>query len=77
MGLIADARSIRKKDPAARSLADAVRDSDVFYGLSIADILTQEMVKTMAERPLIMALANPTPEITPELVKSVRDDAII
>lgn len=61
----------------ARSLADAVRDSDVFYGLSIADILTPEMVKTMAERPLIFAMANPDPEIKYELAREARPDAIV
>jgi malate dehydrogenase (oxaloacetate-decarboxylating)(NADP+) len=61
----------------ARSLADAVRDADVFYGLSIADILTPEMVKTMAERPLIFAMANPDPEIRYELAREARPDAIV
>ena len=61
----------------ARTLADAVRGADVFYGLSIADILKPEMVKTMAERPLIFAMANPDPEIKYELAREVRPDAII
>ena len=61
----------------ARTLADAVRDSDVFYGLSIADILTADMVKTMAERPLIFAMANPDPEINYELARETRPDAIV
>lgn len=61
----------------ARDLADAVRGSDVFYGLSIADILTPAMVKTMAERPLIFAMANPDPEIRYELAKEARPDAIV
>jgi malate dehydrogenase (oxaloacetate-decarboxylating)(NADP+) len=60
-----------------RSLADAVRDADVFYGLSVADILTPEMVKTMAERPLIFAMANPDPEIKYELAKEARPDALV
>jgi malate dehydrogenase (oxaloacetate-decarboxylating)(NADP+) len=60
-----------------RSLAEAVRDSDVFFGLSVADILTPEMVKTMAERPLIFAMANPDPEIKYELAKEARPDAIV
>jgi len=64
-------------DTAKRSLADAVRDADVFYGLSVADILTAEMVKTMAERPLIFAMANPDPEINYELAKQTRPDAIV
>lgn len=61
----------------SRSLADAVRDADVFYGLSIADILTEAMVKTMAENPLIFAMANPDPEIKYELARAVRPDAIV
>lgn len=60
-----------------RDLTDAVRGADVFYGLSIADILTPEMVKTMAERPLIFAMANPDPEIRYELAKEARPDAIV
>jgi malate dehydrogenase (oxaloacetate-decarboxylating)(NADP+) len=64
-------------DTDARTLADAVRGADVFYGLSAADILTPEMVKTMAERPLIFAMANPDPEIRYELAREVRPDAIV
>jgi malate dehydrogenase (oxaloacetate-decarboxylating)(NADP+) len=64
-------------DTDARTLADAVRGSDVFYGLSIANILTPEMVKTMAERPLIFAMANPDPEIKYELAREARPDAIV
>jgi malate dehydrogenase (oxaloacetate-decarboxylating)(NADP+) len=60
-----------------RSLEEAVRDADVFYGLSVADILTPAMVKTMAERPLIFAMANPDPEIKYELAKEARPDAIV
>lgn len=61
----------------ARTLADAVRDADVFYGLSVADILTEAMVKTMAENPLIFAMANPDPEIKYELARAARPDAIV
>ncbi len=61
----------------ARSLADALVDADVFLGVSKAGVLTGEMVKTMAKNPLILALANPVPEIMPEEVNAVRDDAII
>jgi malate dehydrogenase (oxaloacetate-decarboxylating)(NADP+) len=64
-------------DTDARTLADAVRGADVFYGLSIADVLTPEMVKTMADRPLIFAMANPDPEIRYELAKEARPDAIV
>ncbi|HEY6356175.1 MAG TPA: malic enzyme-like NAD(P)-binding protein, partial [Burkholderiaceae bacterium] len=51
----------------ARTLADVVKDADVFLGCSAAGVLTAEMVKTMAARPIILALANPEPEIRPEL----------
>ena len=61
----------------ARSLSDAVRGVDVFYGLSVADVLTPEMVKSMAERPIIFAMANPDPEIKYELAKRVRPEAIV
>ncbi|MFN3928784.1 MAG: NADP-dependent malic enzyme [Thermoflexus sp.] len=61
----------------ARTLAEAIRGADVFLGLSVADVLTPEMVKTMAERPIIFALANPDPEIRYELAKEVRPDAIV
>ena len=61
----------------ARSLADAVNGADVFLGCSAPGVLTAEMVKTMAERPIILALANPEPEIRPELAKAVRPDCII
>ncbi|MBX3049558.1 MAG: NADP-dependent malic enzyme [Anaerolineales bacterium] len=61
----------------ARSLADAVKDADVFYGLSVADVLKPEMVKTMAKQPLIFAMANPDPEIRYEVAKAARPDAIV
>jgi malate dehydrogenase (oxaloacetate-decarboxylating)(NADP+) len=61
----------------ARNLADAVRGADVFYGLSVADVLTPDMVKTMAERPIIFAMANPDPEIRYELAKEARPDSIV
>jgi malate dehydrogenase (oxaloacetate-decarboxylating)(NADP+) len=61
----------------ARSLGEVIGGADVFLGLSAGGVLKPEMVARMAARPLVMALANPTPEISPELVKSVRDDAII
>jgi malate dehydrogenase (oxaloacetate-decarboxylating)(NADP+) len=60
-----------------RSLADAMRGADVFYGLSAANILSPELVKTMAERPLIFAMANPDPEISYELACETRPDAIV
>ena len=61
----------------ARILAEVMVGADVFLGLSAGGVLKQDMVLTMTARPLIFALANPTPEIMPELVKAVRDDAII
>ncbi|HEX9117141.1 MAG TPA: NADP-dependent malic enzyme [Anaerolineae bacterium] len=64
-------------DTAARTLADAVRGADVFYGLSAANVLKPEMLATMAERPLVFAMANPDPEIRYELARATRPDAII
>lgn len=61
----------------ARTLADVCRDADVFLGCSTADVLTGDMVKTMAPRPLILALANPNPEISPEVAKAARPDCVI
>ena len=60
-----------------RTLQDAVAGSDVFVGLSAKGAMTPEMVKSMADKPIIFALANPDPEITPEEVKAVRSDAIV
>ncbi len=61
----------------ARTLDEVITDADIFLGLSAGGVLKPEMVKRMANRPLIFALANPTPEIMPEEVKAVREDAII
>ncbi len=60
-----------------RTLADVVDGADVFLGCSAAGVLSAEMVKTMADKPIILALANPEPEIRPELAKAVRPDCII
>ena len=60
-----------------RTLDDAIDGADLFLGLSGPGVLTQDMVKKMAEKPLILAMANPTPEIMPELAKEVRPDAIL
>ncbi|GAB3432852.1 NADP-dependent malic enzyme [Massilia solisilvae] len=60
-----------------RSLAEVIPDADIFLGLSAGGVLKPEMVATMAPNPLILALANPTPEILPEDAKAVRSDAII
>ncbi|MGH8121315.1 MAG: NADP-dependent malic enzyme [Rudaea sp.] len=65
------------RDTPARKLADIVAGADVFLGVSAGGVLTQAMVKTMAQQPVILALANPTPEIQPDLAKEVRPDAII
>jgi malate dehydrogenase (oxaloacetate-decarboxylating)(NADP+) len=64
-------------DTDLRTLADAVRGCDVFYGLSVANVLTPEMVKTMADQPFICAMANPDPEIKYELAKEARSDVIV
>ncbi|MEC8110946.1 MAG: NADP-dependent malic enzyme, partial [Pseudomonadota bacterium] len=61
----------------ARTLEDALVGADVFLGLSVAGAVTPKMVETMAERPIIFAMANPVPEIMPENAKKVRPDAII
>src|SRR4051812_23513569 len=61
----------------ARKLADVIEGADVFLGLSAGGVLTGEMVKKMAARPLILALANPEPEIMPELAREAKPDAVI
>jgi len=61
----------------ARTLAEVIPGADIFLGLSAGGVLKPDMVRTMAARPLILALANPTPEILPNEVRAVRDDAII
>ena len=60
-----------------RSLAEAMEGADVFFGLSVAGALTPSMVKSMARQPIIFAMANPDPEILPEAVHAVRDDALM
>ena len=60
-----------------RSLTDAIKDADVFLGLSAKGALTKDMVKKMAKNPIIFACANPDPEITPEEIEEVRGDAIV
>ena len=64
-------------DTKARTLEDALRGADVFLGLSVPGSVTKDMVKSMASKPIIFAMANPIPEIMPEDVKDVRSDAII
>nr|WP_314738707.1 malic enzyme-like NAD(P)-binding protein [uncultured Haemophilus sp.] len=65
------------EDNGWRTLADAIKGADVFLGCSKAGALSQEMIKTMADTPLILALANPVPETTPQDAKAVRPDAIV
>ena len=64
-------------DTDARTLADALKGADVFLGLSVKGAMTEDMVRDMADNPIIFAMANPDPEITPEEVAAIRDDAII
>ena len=64
-------------DTKLRTLAEAMKNADVFLGLSAKDVVNKEMVKSMAKNPIIFACANPDPEIKPELIQEVRDDAII
>src|SRR5205809_1874342 len=61
----------------ARTLAEALKDADVFVGLSVGGIVSGDMLKGMAKRPIVFALANPNPEITPEEARQARSDAII
>jgi len=75
--LMDDDKARYAQDTPARTLADVIPDADVFLGLSAGGVLKPEMVKAMAARPLILALANPTPEILPNEVRAVRDDAIV
>ena len=70
-------KSAHAVETQARTLADAVEGADVFLGLSVAGALTPEMVRTMAPRPIIFAMANPDPEITPEDARAAAPDAII
>jgi malate dehydrogenase (oxaloacetate-decarboxylating)(NADP+) len=61
----------------ARTLADAMKGADVFFGLSVEGAVTRDMVKSMAKRPIVFAMANPAPEITPEEARAARPDVII
>ena len=70
-------KSAHAVDTTARTLADAMKGADVFIGLSAKGVLTPEMVATMAPNPIIFAMANPDPEISPEEVAAVRSDAIM
>ncbi len=70
-------KSVYAQDTSARSLMEVIDDADIFLGLSAAGVLKPEHVKKMAKDPLIMALANPNPEIMPELAHETRPDAMI
>ncbi len=70
-------KSAHAIDTKLRTLDDAIKGADVFLGLSAKDVVSKEMVKSMADNPIIFACANPDPEIKPELIKEVRSDAII
>jgi len=65
------------QDIKQRTLAEVIAGADIFLGLSAGGVLKQDMVRQMAPKPLVLALANPTPEILPEEVRAVRDDAVI
>ncbi|MEM8665345.1 MAG: malic enzyme-like NAD(P)-binding protein, partial [Pseudomonadota bacterium] len=70
-------KSAHATDTDARTLAEAVEGSDVFFGLSVKGAMTRDMVRSMAAQPIIFAMANPDPEVTPEEVAEIRDDAIV
>ena len=70
-------KSAHAADTPHRSLKEALTGADIFLGLSVKGAVTQDMVKSMADQPIIFAMANPEPEITPEAVKDARKDAII
>ena len=75
--LMDDDKAVFAQKTDARTLREVIAGADVFLGLSAGGVLKPDMVKSMADRPLIFALANPTPEILPEEVKAVRDDAVM
>ena len=70
-------KSAHAVDTSARTLAEAMDGADVFLGLSVKGAVTEDMVRAMADKPIIFAMANPDPEITPEEVAAIRDDAIM
>jgi malate dehydrogenase (oxaloacetate-decarboxylating)(NADP+) len=70
-------KSAHAAKTSARTLAEALAGADAFFGLSVKDAVTRDMVKSMAAKPIIFAMANPDPEITPEEVAEVRQDAIM
>ncbi|MFQ5973722.1 MAG: NADP-dependent malic enzyme, partial [Alphaproteobacteria bacterium] len=70
-------KAVYARKTTARTLAEAIAGADAFLGLSVPNVLTAAMIATMADRPLILALANPVPEIMPEVAREARPDAII
>ena len=70
-------KAVYARESSARTLAEVTPDADIFLGLSVGGVLKPEMLKQMAKDPLVMALANPTPEIMPELALATRPDAMI
>jgi malate dehydrogenase (oxaloacetate-decarboxylating)(NADP+) len=70
-------KALYARETTARTLAEAIPDADIFLGLSAPGILTADMVRQMAPRPMILALANPVPEIMPDIAKTARPDAVI
>ena len=75
--LMDDDKIVFSQKTSARTLSEIIEGADVFLGLSAGGVFKADMVRKMAAKPLIFALANPTPEITPEEVKAVRDDAVM
>jgi malate dehydrogenase (oxaloacetate-decarboxylating)(NADP+) len=76
-GHIDVSKKVYEKDTDDRTLADAIRGADVFLGMSGPNVLDGDMVKAMADNPMILALANPNPEILPEVAHAARDDVIM
>ena len=70
-------KAVYAQKTSLRTLAEVIDGADIFLGLSAGGVLKQDMVRRMAPRPLVLALANPTPELMPEEIKAVRDDALI
>lgn len=77
LGSLDGQKAVYARDTTASTLSEAIDGADIFLGLSMPDVLSPEMVARMAPRPLILALANPEPEIRPDLAKEARPDAII
>lgn len=76
-GSIDASKKVYEKDTADRTLADAIKGADVFLGMSGPGVMDADMVRSMADKPLVLALANPNPEIDPEVAFGARDDVIM